>query len=138
MPLATKTVVPCVFNALNDAYLFCTRVRLRLHLQQGRAADSLPADPSESSRLAVSLGFDRITEIAVEHHARRFGRTKFGLERYIRGFLDLLSVLFLTRFAARPMHFFGTLGTLAFFGGFAISLWISIDKMSAPRSRDVG
>lgn len=79
--------------------------------------------------LAKWEGYDRITERVVQHHARKFGKTKFGIERYLRGFLDLLSVLFLTRFAARPMHFFGTLGTLAFFGGFAISLWISIDKI---------
>jgi glycosyltransferase involved in cell wall biosynthesis len=79
--------------------------------------------------LAKWEGYDRITEKPVQHHARKYGRTKFGLERFIRGFLDLLTVVFLTRFAARPMHFFGTFGTLAFVGGFLISLWISIDKL---------
>ncbi|GIV58658.1 MAG: glycosyl transferase family 2 [Rhodothermaceae bacterium] len=79
--------------------------------------------------LAKWEGFDRITEKPVRHHPRKYGRTKFGLERFIRGFLDLLTVLFMTRFAARPMHFFGTLGTLAFLGGFLVSLWISIDKI---------
>ncbi|WP_457651710.1 glycosyltransferase family 2 protein [Rhodocaloribacter sp.] len=79
--------------------------------------------------LARWEGYERITEKPVRHHARKFGRTKFGFERFIRGFLDLLTVLFLTRFAARPMHFFGTLGTLAFFGGFVVSLWLSIDKL---------
>ena len=79
--------------------------------------------------LAKWEGFDRITEKEVQHHPRRHGRTKFGLERFLRGFLDLLSVTFLTRFASRPMHFFGTFGTLAFLGGFVISLWISIDKL---------
>jgi glycosyltransferase involved in cell wall biosynthesis len=79
--------------------------------------------------LAARQGYTRITEKVVQHHPRKFGSTKFGLERYLRGFLDLLSVSFLTRFASRPMHFFGSLGTLAFFGGFVISLWISIDKM---------
>ena len=79
--------------------------------------------------LAKWEGFDRITEKEVQHHPRRHGRTKFGLERFLRGFLDLLSVTFMTRFASRPMHFFGTFGTLAFFGGFLISLWISIDKL---------
>ncbi|WP_456425846.1 glycosyltransferase family 2 protein [Rhodocaloribacter sp.] len=79
--------------------------------------------------LAKWEGYERITEKPVRHHARKFGRTKFGFERFIRGFLDLLTVLFLTRFAARPMHFFGTLGTLAFFGGFVVSLWLSIDKL---------
>ncbi len=79
--------------------------------------------------LAKWEGFDRITEKEVQHHPRRHGKTKFGLERFLRGFLDLLSVTFLTRFASRPMHFFGTFGTLAFLGGFVISLWISIDKL---------
>jgi glycosyltransferase involved in cell wall biosynthesis len=79
--------------------------------------------------LAKWEGFDRITEKEVQHHPRRHGQTKFGLERFLRGFLDLLSVTFLTRFASRPMHFFGTFGTLAFLGGFIISMWISIDKL---------
>lgn len=79
--------------------------------------------------LAKWEGFERITEKEVQHHPRRHGTTKFGLERFLRGFLDLLSVTFLTRFASRPMHFFGTFGTLAFLGGFVISLWISIDKL---------
>jgi glycosyltransferase involved in cell wall biosynthesis len=79
--------------------------------------------------LARWEGYLKIEEKVVLHHARKFGRTKFGFERYLRGFLDLLSVFFLTRFAARPMHFFGTLGTVAFAGGFALSLWIAIDKI---------
>ena len=79
--------------------------------------------------LALWEGYSKIEEKVVVHHARKFGRTKFGLERYLRGFLDLLSVFFLTRFAARPMHFFGTLGTVAFAGGFALSLWIAVDKI---------
>lgn len=79
--------------------------------------------------LAKWEGYHRIGEKPVHHRARQFGRTKFGLERYIRGFLDLITVAFLTRFGARPMHFFGMLGTLAFVGGFIISLWISIDKL---------
>lgn len=79
--------------------------------------------------LAAWEGFTRITEKVVQHHPRKYGRTKFGLERYLRGFLDLLSVFFMTRFASRPMHFFGSLGTLAFIGGFFISLWISVDKL---------
>ena len=79
--------------------------------------------------LAKWEGYGRITERVVNHRPRVHGRTKFGLERYLRGFLDLISVVFLTRFAARPMHFFGTLGTLAFMGGFFVSLWITIDKL---------
>ncbi|MEM1125069.1 MAG: glycosyltransferase family 2 protein [Bacteroidota bacterium] len=79
--------------------------------------------------LAKWEGYERIGEKVVQHHARKYGHTKFGLERYIRGFLDLMTVLFLTRFAARPMHFFGTMGTLSFLGGFVISLWLSYDKI---------
>ena len=79
--------------------------------------------------LANWEGFSRIGEKPVQHHPRRYGRTKFGIERFIRGFLDLVSVFFLTRFAARPMHFFGILGTLSFLGGFAIGLWLTIEKL---------
>lgn len=79
--------------------------------------------------LAKWEGFDRITEKPVQHHPRKHGETKFGLERYVRGFLDFVSVLFLTRFAARPMHFFGGVGTISFVLGFAISLWLSIEKI---------
>jgi glycosyltransferase involved in cell wall biosynthesis len=79
--------------------------------------------------LAKWEGFHRIGEKPVRHHPRRYGRTKFGFERFVRGFLDLITVLFLTRFAARPMHFFGTLGTLAFLGGFLIALWLSVEKL---------
>ena len=79
--------------------------------------------------LAKWEGYERIGEKAVRHRARQHGRTKFGFERFVRGFLDLVSVAFLIRFAARPMHFFGTLGTLAFLGGFVISLWLSIEKI---------
>lgn len=79
--------------------------------------------------LAKWEGFDRIGERPVEHHARKHGETKFGPERFVRGFLDMVSVVFLTRFAARPMHFFGGLGSVAFAAGFLISLWLSFEKI---------
>ena len=79
--------------------------------------------------LAKWEGYDRIGEKTVNHRARKHGRTKFGMERYVRGCLDLLTVSFLTRFGVRPMHFFGTWGLLAFLGGLVLSLWISIDKL---------
>jgi glycosyltransferase involved in cell wall biosynthesis len=79
--------------------------------------------------LAKWEGYDRIEEQAVQHHPRKHGRTKFGFERFIRGFLDLLTVVFVSRFARRPMHFFGGLGTLAFLGGFLITLYLSIGWM---------
>lgn len=75
-------------------------------------------------------GFGRITERPVAHRPRRFGQSKFGAERYVRGFLDLLTILFLIRFGARPMHFFGTLGLAAFLGGFMISLWLTVSKIA--------
>ncbi|MXW14270.1 MAG: glycosyltransferase family 2 protein [Rhodothermaceae bacterium] len=78
--------------------------------------------------LAKWEGFTRIGEQRVNHRSRQHGRSKFGFERYVRGCLDLMTVMFLTRFGARPMHFFGSMGLLAFLGGFVISLWITIDK----------
>jgi glycosyltransferase involved in cell wall biosynthesis len=86
--------------------------------------------------LAKWEGFTRIAEKPVNHRRRKYGYTKFGLERFIRGFLDLISVFFLTRFAVRPMHFFGTLGTLSFVGGFAINLYLTIEwLMGEPIGR---
>lgn len=79
--------------------------------------------------LAKWEGYGRIGEKPVVHRRREYGRSKFGMERYIRGFLDLISVVFMTRFAARPMHFFGGIGTLAFFFGFLILFWLSFDKL---------
>ena len=68
--------------------------------------------------LAKWNGFTKIGEKVVEHRARQFGSTKFGLERFTNGLLDLLSVTFITRFKKKPMHFFGTFGLLSFFMGF--------------------
>ncbi|MEM8600320.1 MAG: glycosyltransferase family 2 protein [Bacteroidota bacterium] len=79
--------------------------------------------------LAKWEGYDRIEEQVVAHRPRKYGRTKFGLERFVRGFLDLMTVAFLTRFMRRPMHFFGGLGTLAFTGGFLISLYLTVLKL---------
>ncbi len=79
--------------------------------------------------LAKWEGYDRVAEKEVRHHPRKYGTTKFGVERFIQGFLDLITVVFLTRYAVRPMHFFGTLGTAAFALGFLVSLWLSFDKL---------
>ncbi|HEX8297529.1 MAG TPA: glycosyltransferase family 2 protein [Rubricoccaceae bacterium] len=79
--------------------------------------------------LAKWEGYDRIEEQVVQHHARKYGQTKFGLERYLRGFLDLITVVFLTRFARRPMVFFGGLGTISFVFGFAVLLYLSVAKL---------
>lgn len=79
--------------------------------------------------IARQNGFRKIGEMVVEHRARKFGVTKFGLERFIYGFLDLLSITFVSRFRKRPMHFFGSLGTLSFLLGFAITVWLIIEKL---------
>ncbi len=79
--------------------------------------------------LAKWKGFKKIGEKVVEHRARKFGSTKFGLERFVYGFLDLLSISFITKFKRRPMHFFGTLGSLSFLVGFIISLTIIFQKI---------
>jgi glycosyltransferase involved in cell wall biosynthesis len=79
--------------------------------------------------LAKWAGFRRIGEKVVQHQERKFGVSKFGVERFIRGPLDLMSVMFLTRFAKRPMHLFGPLGMLFFLIGFVILAWLSWQKL---------
>jgi len=79
--------------------------------------------------LAKWAGFSKITEKAVQHQERKYGVTKFGLERFINGFLDLLSITFISKFGKRPMHLFGSLGTVMFGVGFLISLWLGVNKL---------
>lgn len=79
--------------------------------------------------LAKGKGYDVIGEKVVQHQARKYGTTKFGLERFIFGFLDLLSISFVSKFRKRPMHFFGSLGTLSFFFGTAITIWLLFRKI---------
>ena len=81
--------------------------------------------------LAKWAGFDKITEQVVEHQSRKYGETKFGLERFVNGFLDLLTITFVTRFGKKPMHFFGVVGTLMFILGFGIFGFIVIEKLNA-------
>ncbi|MCF8346758.1 MAG: glycosyltransferase family 2 protein [Bacteroidales bacterium] len=83
--------------------------------------------------LAKSSGFRKIGEKVVQHQERKYGVTKFGMERFINGFLDLLSVSFVTRFSKKPMHLFGLIGTLMFFLGFAALLIIALQKLYALR-----
>ncbi len=80
--------------------------------------------------LAKNAGFEKITEKVVKHQARKHGESKFGRERFINGFLDLISLWFIGRFGRRPMHFFGALGTLMFVFGFFTSVFIGISKLS--------
>ncbi|MDR6462342.1 Glycosyltransferase involved in cell wall bisynthesis [Chryseobacterium rhizoplanae] len=79
--------------------------------------------------LAANAGFRRITEKEVQHQARPYGTSKFGTERFVRGFLDLITLWFVSRFGGRPMHFFGAVGTLMFIVGFLSALWLGISKL---------
>lgn len=74
-------------------------------------------------------GFSKIGEKEVQHQERKYGVTKFGLERFVYGFLDLLSITFVSRFKKRPMHFFGTMGTVSFLIGMILTLWLLIEKL---------
>ncbi len=78
--------------------------------------------------IAKWAGFNKIGEKVVKHYPRQYGKTKFGIERYINGFLDLLSISFVGRFGKRPMHFFGLWGTLVFFIGFVIAAYLAYAK----------
>ena len=79
--------------------------------------------------LAKSEGFNRIGEKIVQHQARKYGQTKFGVNRFINGFLDLITISFLAKFGKRPMHFFGLLGTLMFVFGFLSAAYIGGTKL---------
>ena len=79
--------------------------------------------------LAKNAGFTKIGEKVVQHQARKYGKTKFGMSRFINGFLDLMPISFLSRFGRRPMHFFGSLGVLMLSIGFVFALYLGIDKL---------
>jgi glycosyltransferase involved in cell wall biosynthesis len=93
--------------------------------------------------IAKWAGFTKITEKVVEHRERKYGYSKFGWERFVRGFLDLLSITFIGRFAQRPMHFFGAWGIVSFLIGFGFTVKILYDKIDSvfiskiPLKRDV-
>lgn len=78
--------------------------------------------------MAKRAGFVKIQEKVVQHQARKYGVTKFGMERFIFGFLDLMSITFVSRFSKSPMHFFGTMGGLMFFIGFMLAGYIGVQK----------
>jgi glycosyltransferase involved in cell wall biosynthesis len=79
--------------------------------------------------LAAQAGFHKIEEQVVQHQARKYGHTKFGLSRFSHGFLDLITLSFLNKFGKRPMHFFGWWGTLMFIIGFLAAFYLGIDKL---------
>lgn len=79
--------------------------------------------------LAKNAGFGKITEKPVHHQKRKYGKSKFGLERFVNGFLDLLSLWFLSTFGKKPMHFFGFSGLLMFLIGFVMTIWVIVAKL---------
>ena len=79
--------------------------------------------------LAKNAGFDKITEKPVQHQKRKYGVSKFGLERFVNGFLDLISLWFLSRFGKKPMHFFGFTGILMFLAGAILAIWVIAEKL---------
>ena len=79
--------------------------------------------------LAKNAGFTKIGEKVVQHQARKYGETKFGMDRFVNGFLDLITIWFLSRFGKRPMHLFGALGVIMFAIGFLFALYLGIDKL---------
>src|SRR6185295_15360747 len=81
--------------------------------------------------IAHKAGFRKIGEKAIEHFPRKYGNTKFGIERFFNGFLDLLSIMFVSRFGKRPMHLFGFIGTIMFFIGLAAAAYLGITKLYA-------
>jgi len=93
--------------------------------------------------IAKWAGFSKIAEKVVEHRERKYGNTKYGLERFVNGFLDLLSITFVSRFRQKPMHFFGAWGTLSFVVGFVLTVKLFWDKIDAlffariPIKRDI-
>ncbi len=96
--------------------------------------------------IAKKEGFRKIGEKVVKHHPRKFGRTKFGFDRFINGFLDLLTITFVFRFGRKPMHFFGAVGTFMFMVGLLSATWVVGEKLwhvyvlhqAAPRVSDQG
>ena len=79
--------------------------------------------------LAKNSGFNRITQKIVKHHPRKYGKTKYGADRFLKGFLDLLTLWFTHKFGKRPMHFFGLIGTLMILTGFLFATFLGIDKL---------
>lgn len=79
--------------------------------------------------LAKNAGFSKIGEKVVIHQARKYGNSKFGMNRFINGFLDLITIWFLSKFGKRPMHLFGLLGTIMFVIGFCLAAYLGIDKL---------
>ncbi|CAA7392528.1 glycosyltransferase family 2 protein [Chryseobacterium fistulae] len=130
----TKNVPSKLFNAaarkVSGVYLHDFNCGLKAYKKQVVKSIDVYGDMHRYIPvLAANAGFRRITEKEVQHQARPYGSSKFGTERFIRGFLDLVTLWFVSRFGGRPMHFFGAVGTLMFIVGFLSALWLGISKL---------
>lgn len=87
--------------------------------------------------LASNAGYKKITEKPVQHQARPYGVSKFGADRFVRGYLDLITLWFVSIFGGRPMHFFGAVGTLMFIIGFLAAFWLGISKLYEVYAKNI-
>lgn len=130
----TKTIPSKFFNAVTS---YMSGIKLHdfncgLKAYRGNVVKTLEVHGEMHRYIPVIAkwnGFRRIGEQVVQHRARKYGVTKFGWERFVYGFLDLMSIMFVSKFRKRPMHFFGLLGSLSFFTGFLITGWLVIEKL---------
>ncbi|GAB3221965.1 glycosyltransferase family 2 protein [Spirosoma arcticum] len=132
----TKTLPTKLFNAvsrwISGVQLHDFNCGLKAYRQRvvKAIAPSLYGDMHRNLPIVANWnGFSRIGEKVVQHRARKYGTTKFGLERFVNGFLDVLVIAFVHRFSKRPMHFFGTFGTLSFFVGTVLAVWLIAEKL---------
>ncbi|MCW3167381.1 glycosyltransferase family 2 protein [Chryseobacterium sp. 09-1422] len=130
----TKNVPSKLFNAaarkVSGVYLHDFNCGLKAYKKQVVKSIDVYGDMHRYIPvLAANAGFRRITEKEVPHQARPYGTSKFGTERFVRGFLDLVTLWFVSRFGGRPMHFFGAVGTLMFIVGFLSAFWLGVSKL---------
>ncbi len=130
----TKNIPSKVFNAaarsISGVYLHDFNCGLKAYKKQVVKSIDVYGDMHRYIPvLAANAGFRKITEKPVQHQARPYGTSKFGTERFVRGFLDLITLWFVSRFGGRPMHFFGAVGTVMFIVGFLSALWLGISKL---------
>ena len=132
----TKTLPTKLFNAvsrwISGVQLHDFNCGLKAYRQKvvKTIAPALYGDMHRNLPIVANWnGFSRIGEKVVQHRARKYGTTKFGLERFVNGFLDVLVIAFVHRFSKRPMPFFGTFGTLSFFIGSVLAIWLIVEKL---------
>jgi glycosyltransferase involved in cell wall biosynthesis len=130
----TKTIPTKLFNAVSrwvsGVYLHDFNCGLKAY--QSRVVKNITIYGEMHRNIPIIAkwnGFKKIGEKVVQHRARKYGTTKFGLERFIFGFLDLLTVAFVNKFGRRPMHFFGTMGVLSFVIGSLMALYLLFEKL---------